>query len=307
VEKRKINVIKGGGAAIVDSEHIRMFSDYIYSLLIGNVTIILVLSAVKGVTRLLVSIFEAKEAKNEHSMRGRLQDFYLIHTKIILDLFPENKRVLKSFESLFGELVDLVLSKDKYEKGKMYASILQYGELASSMIVSLYLKSIKVDNTLVDIRGYIKTTTAEGETLIHPKSRTLIMNGFPKLFKFKKKPEILITQGFIACDYESGYNTVLSFDGSDTSAAFIAHSMKANKIFFLKDVCGICVGDNITPPNDICNFYHNMTYGGYLRKFSKKTKYPVHPDAIKILRVRKIHTRICSFNYPHLYGTEIKR
>ncbi len=301
MERQKINVIKCGGASIEDGEHIKMLSDYIYSF--GGTAIIVVLSAVKGVTRLLDSIFEAKEINNEPLIRGRLQDFYLIHTKIIFDLSAENKKMLKAFESLFDNLKDIVLLESKYNKEEMRSSILQFGELSSSIIFSLYLKQIKINNKFIDIRDYIKTASNGKDVLIHPESERLIKEGFGKVLK--KKPRIIITQGFIGKDYKSGENTVLPFDGSDTSAAFIAHSVMASKIFFLKDVCGVCAGDD-PKPGDTSNFYHHMTYTGYLKRFLRKKKYPVHPFAIKILGIKKIPTRICSFYYPHIYGTEIK-
>lgn len=304
MEKQEILVFKIGGAGLENSERIRVFADDINSLLSHSNCrkIIVVCSAIKGVTRLLDSIFQDWKVGNYISMEGKLQDFYFIHNTIILELFTRDRLIHKKFESLYNELKKDLYKKRRINKSEMRANILQYGEIVSSEILSHHFSTLKLDNELKDIRDYIKTKTSGNKTQIHKESEKLLLTPFTWLNNTKN---LLITQGFIARDYASGKNTVLPFNGSDISAAYVAHSVNATKIFFLKDIVGVSSDSNVKP-GDTTNFYQWMSYNDYIDRFKGKRSYPVHPQAIQILRRRKIPVRICCFMYPNSYGTEIR-
>lgn len=306
MRKKKIFVSKIGGAGL---ETPKLFKNVVNQIVPyldaeNRDTNIVVCSAIKNITRILMSIFTAKKAGDEALTKGMMQDFGLIHSNIIRELSPKRyTKVLDFFNETFSEIEDRLFNFNQYGEGENYASILQYGEIVSSKILSMYLEKNGKKNIWFDSRDYIKTKGKNKKSEIYEtESRDLILENIPSL---SSKSNFLITQGFIGKHYSTGQNTVLEMNGSDISAAFFAYALEASKANFFKDICGVCVGD-YTMPNDISNFLPLIDHTEYGVMFRGKKFYPVHPTAIEILGRKDIPTRVCSFYYPYLYGTEIK-
>ncbi len=296
MKANKITVIKIGGAGLGDATRFKLFATEILPTIESEQKII-VCSAIKHVTHHLVEIFEVR--KNILLLNEKFDNFYNAHLRIIARLGACSK-ILESFDLHYAQLKEtLALTNEE----SMYAELLQYGERISSMMLSLELKYYGIENTLFDARDYIKTLgDSYKDTLIdHFVSEKLIHEGIPELLD---SSNLLITQGFISRKSSTGENSILPLNGSDTSAAFFAHSVRASKMIFLKDVPGICM-NYAHSEIDFNNIKANISFEDYFRRFENEKVYPVHPSAISILAYRKIPTRVCSFLYPSLHGTEI--
>ena len=265
-----------------------------------------VISAMNGITRLLRLIYIIKtEVKVDEELKRLMttlcmNEFKRAHMEFIFELFPDEKRegVIGNFESLYNTLEKVISSYSSEEsKDEFYATVLQFGELASSQILSSYANHIGLSNKWFDAREYVVTdsNTKEAEILS-------IKEGFQGFFAGS---DILISQGFIGRD-SSGVNTVVGFDGSDYSAGKFASSLvKTNEkvlLTFWKDVDGVYEENPVKNPE--AKLINAMTRKEYIANTEKNNSFVVRPDSISSLD-QNIEVTIRSFiNFDNL-GTKI--
>jgi aspartate kinase len=300
----KIKVYKCGGSFFIP-KIIKNFK----KVLIKNTHTghtLFVVSAVKEVTRFLNLIFIIKTQKKVNqefkdlTILLILNEFHKIHTNLISELFigKDKSFAIKKFESTFLELKKTIsFDKKGDSEDKLYASILKFGELASSEILSEYLNSLGVKNKWFDARRYVVTSTSNREAKI-----LKINLGFKKLFS---KSKILVTQGFIGKNKE-GEDTVLGFDGSDYSASQFANVLAKDKnemiLTFWKDVKGVYTENPSCNPR--AHLIHKMSRTEYAHNVEKNKSFVVRPDSISSLDKNvKVHIR--SFIDMSEIGTKI--
>lgn len=299
MKKEEIEIGKFGGA-FFDSKVIHNFSFFK-----NKGKKLYVVSAVKGMTRLLQLIFDFKIQKDLSCRLEKkvtddyLDEFKLIHTELIGSLFKRNKhKALNQFDLLFCELQETVNKIKSKDNDEHYASTLQYGELASSQILSNYLTSIGIKNILFDARNYVLTSSDYRSAKI-----ISVEPSFEENFSDSK---ILITQGFIGRSILKK-NTVLYLDGSDESAAkfTIALSEKYKvKSTFFKDVPGVFRGNPKDDPT--LEMFDMMTPLEYSLLVEETKSYVVKPDAILDLSKAGISVRVRSYIDLKNKGTLIK-
>lgn len=283
------------GGDFFDPETIKtFFQEFIKKYKENN--ILFVVSAMKGVTRLLRFIFTIKTEKNINyeEFKGpviifTLNEFQRVHRILISALFKgrAKRNVILGFDAIFRDLCQCVSeykedTNNNYDEDKFYAKILQFGELSSSFILSSYINnSLSINSTLFDARNFVEAEGSPREAKIKT-----INPDFEKLFL---ESSILITQGFIA------KNAVLGFDGSDYSAAMFANVLSKNNhviLKFWKNVRGIFDSDPNKNPD--ANFIPKITKDEYI-KLVFRNGYVVRIDSIQSL-YPGIETWVCSFS-----------
>jgi aspartate kinase len=268
---------------------------------------VFVISAMAGITRLLRLIFIIKtEIKIDEELKTLMislcmNEFQRYHSEFIFKLFSDSDRgaVIDGFESLFNKLEDTINSyKSEDNKDLLYSSLLQYGELASSQILSKYMNTIGIKNKWFDARDYVVTDDNYREAEI-----LNIKNDFQEFFK---EENILITQGFIGRDVK-GENTVVGFDGSDYSAAEFANSLVGSgekvSLTYWKDVEGVYEENPVKNPE--AKLINKMTRKEYLHNTVKNNSFVVRPDSISSLS-ENIEVSIRSFINFENQGTKIQ-
>ncbi len=293
IEKKKIKILKLGGA-FFDPKHIKNFFKFFNE----QKNEIYVVSAVKGVTRLLEMIYQIKTQKDvgeeykKEVANLSIEGFIKIHQELINNLFEEEQRTTfkKVFDSLVEDLKNTIF--DNFEnQEKYYSKILKFGELASSKILSAYLSQIGSKNIWFDARDYVLTDDN------HKKAQVvLVRNDFKKLFQ---KAPTLVTQGFIGKSV-TGHDTVLGYDGSDRSASEFAITLSKEveldiEITFFKDVIGVFKGNPKEESN--LEMFSVLTYKEYLLLVEQTGSFVVRPDSISALAKaeNKIITKIKSY------------
>jgi len=289
----EIKVWKFGGSFLKGSIMLS-FREIIFKEAKNGNQILFVVSAIEGITRLLRLIFEAKTEKlNEDFkdlvVRLSLDEFRRIHVELILNLFSSEKakKAKTDFLTTFHDLGDYI---NFYEKGDneeaFYASVLKFGELASSGIFSSYLDCLGVSKLLFDARGYVVTSDSFKNAEI--KSIDPLLEEL-----FLLKYECLVTQGFIGKNLK-GEDTVLGFDGSDLSAAYLAGLLKDNgrnvSLTYWKNVSGFYKKDP--------SIYLNEEVFRYKMKFDEYALLPSHPirlDAVRHAIEKGITVRMANF------------
>jgi aspartate kinase len=178
-----------------------------------------------------------------------------------------------------------------------YDSIVSFGELISSLIVSSFLNVAGKSNQWIDARTVIKTDDMYRAANI---DWTLTERFCKKTFDFNGI-SLYFTQGFIGST-RAGLTTTLGREGSDFTAAIIGNVLNAESVSFWKDVPGVLSAD----PKKMENYtkIDELSY----REAVEMTHYGakiIHPKTMKPLHNKKIPLYVKSFLEPQNPGTVI--
>ncbi len=278
-------VLKFGGASLADSNNYKNVAEYIKKVQDRNP--IIVVSAMKGVTDLLInSIYLAEVNKYEEVIKNwkKIEEIhenvinYLIKSeknkKILLDYLDDNLFQLKSLYksiSILGQSTEK--AKDK---------IMSYGEKLSSKILSKLLEENSINSIQVNGEEIIVTDSNFG--FASPDLDKTRHKSSNVLNNLVEKGVVPVITGFIGAN-EKGETTTLGRGGSDYSASIIANCLNVNAIWFLKEVDGIMSADPKIVKN--AQSIQKMSYKevAELSYFGAKV---LHPIAIHPLKKNKI-------------------
>jgi aspartate kinase len=291
----KTFIFKFGGASVKDSESIKNLYEIVFNRLRNNT--IIVVSAMGKTTNALEELLALKLSGKDYSLNStKLLDY---HLNICEKLFDANSMIFPAVRNYFSQLDRILegnLTKGNYDE--FYDSVVSFGELLSSRIVQEYLCSRGLYCIWQDAREIILTNDdfrfAKVDWEHTSKHCQKILA--PKLTQFP-----VVTQGFIGAD-EKGRTTTLGREGSDFTAAILAHGMRANAVTIWKDVAGVLNADPKRFPDAVK--FDELDY----KEAAELTFYGasvIHPKTIKPLANLSIPLYVKSFIYPEGPGTKI--
>ncbi len=304
--KNKIYVHKIGGAGLMLS------SDDMTNLVLKILdkskggTVIFVVSALAGVTRLLGEIFKAVEYRQKKEIESLLKKFGVMHSEMIERLTGVNPvDFKKSTCSIENELRSFVYDHVGVPTQKYHAQILSYGELYSSFIFACFIDGIMGDCEFLDARNFIIGNGPDylnAEPVLNLTASKIIQN-------FSRTKGAIVTQGYIASNSnDESEGMVLGYDGSDLTAALITYALLQNSqktisLVYWKDIPGVFMNPLIKEEG----IFSLMKIREYL-DFSSKNSVPVRSDAIKLLsgEYPNLKISIRSFKKLEELGTTIK-
>jgi aspartokinase/homoserine dehydrogenase 1 len=201
---------------------------------------VVVLSAMGGVTNLLVSM--AEDAANGKEFTAQLAELEKRHFDAVKALLtvqnqnPAYTRLKINFNHL-EELLQGVLTLRELTP-KTRDQILSYGERCSALMVSKIAAQHFNDVLFVDASEMIKTDSAFGQAKVNNELSHLLI----KTFYQENSDKLLIVTGFIAGN-EAGQITTLGRGGSDYTAAIFGSALNAGEIQIWTDVNGMMTAD----------------------------------------------------------------
>jgi len=211
-------------------------------------------------------------------------------------LFQQEKHpAFATIQQEFDLLKQILTKPDKGSYDQQYDQIVSFGEVLSTKIVSAFLNERGTNNQWVDIRKCLKTDSTWREALVDwDMSANLIRENFNV-----KKEKIHITQGFLGFE-DNGLSTTLGREGSDYTAAILAHLLDAEKVVIWKDVPGVLNADP--------KYFDNTVRLGQLSyldaiELAYYGASVIHPKTIKPLQNKGIKLHVKSFVYPNDPGT----
>ena len=113
----------------------------------------IIVSAMGKTTNALEKVFEGLQKGDKQLSLEHVESLRKYHAEIIDELWHEPKR-LPAVDALFGEL-EKVATETVYKPGDAelwYDTIVAYGELVSTTIISEYLNYAGVSNRWIDMR-----------------------------------------------------------------------------------------------------------------------------------------------------------
>ena len=180
-----------------------------------------------------------------------------------------------------------------------YDQVVCHGELLSTTIIAEYLNTLGINTLWTDARHLIKTDN-------HYREGRVDWNATEKEIKnlepsIKNSYSIVLTQGFIGGTTD-GQTTTLGREGSDYSAAILAHCLDAESVTIWKDVPGFLNADpkffidtvkiSQIPYNEAIELAY---YGASV----------IHPKTVKPIQNKGIPLYIRSFITPEAEGSSV--
>ena len=259
----------------------------------------IIVSAMGKTTNALEKVFEGLQKGDKALSKEHIDTLRTYHAEIIDDLWHGPKR-LPAVDALFDEL-EKVASETRYEASDAelwYDTIVAYGELVSTTIISEYLNYAGVPNRWIDMRRCFLTEQR------HKDAGVDIEASAPRLKAALEGcgETIFVGQGFIG-GAPDGTTTTLGREGSDYSAAVVANILDAESMAVWKDVDGVLNADPKIFPDAVriaeLNYLDTieLAYSG---------AQIIHPKTIKPLQNKNIPLYVRPFGDKRKPGTVIR-
>lgn len=292
-----MKVFKFGGASVNSADAVRNMAHIVQKHL-ESMPLVVVVSAMGKTTNLLEKLVPgATEASETISLRQQLEEY---HRNIASALMPDHMDVQHKIGNLLSSLDHLcsTLPHDTEHYNYNYDQVVSHGELLSTTIIAEYINSLGINTLWLDARQIIKTDSHYREGRVDwPATQeaidTLSIDSMP----FR----VILTQGFIG-GTANGQTTTLGREGSDYSAAILAHCLNAENMTIWKDVPGFLNADpkffadtvkiSQIPYNEAIELAY---YGASV----------IHPKTVKPIQNKSIPLYIRSFITPDAEGSSI--
>lgn len=286
-------VFKFGGASVKSSGGILNLAHIVESY---KEPIVIVVSAFGKTTNSLEKIHDQAFKKQSFDAEFNILKEY--HLTIVKELFQQEKHpIFSEIKQEFDLLQSQLVKEDKGSYDQQYDQIVSFGEVLSTKIISGFLNERGQKNKWVDIRKCLKTDSTWREGVVDwDFSSPLVKENFNLT-----RERIHVTQGFLGFE-DSGLTTTLGREGSDYTAAILAHILEAEKVVIWKDVPGVLNADP--------KYFDNTVRLGQLSyldaiELAYYGASVIHPKTIKPLQNKGIKLHVKSFVYPGDPGTII--
>lgn len=286
-------VFKFGGASVKSADAVRNIVDILKKY---TEEIVVVVSAMGKTTNALERIIEAFFQRDETKLKEEFNLLKEYHLEIVNGLFPDKgNKVYVDINDVFEDLADRIVQEPTLNFDFDYDQIIGYGEILSTKIIAHYLNEAGLKAKWIDVRKSLKTDNTYREGRIDWELSTQLVN---EKFTFNGE-RFLITQGFLAST-SSNMTTSLGREGSDYTAAIIAHMLKAKSVTIWKDVPGVLNADPKYFDDTI--LLEKLSYLDAIELAYYGTSV-IHPKTIKPLQNKNINLHVKSFLNPDTPGT----
>jgi len=287
-----MKILKFGGTSVGSADRMKNVAKLVTA---NNESKIIVLSAVSGTTNTLVALTNAAYHKDSDTYQNLLLELRKKYAQLIDELYEETafqQEANDKIDAHFQLFQDLFQSDFDEVKEKI---ILAQGELMSTFLFHLYLKSNGIGTILLPALEFMRTE--EGE----PDKET-ISKALKSKLEQHLESKLYITQGYI-CLNENGEIDNLKRGGSDYSASIIGAAIQADEIQIWTDIDGMHnndprIVDKTFPVNEL-----SFEEAAELAYFGAKI---LHPASVLPAQKANIPVRLLNTMQPEKKGTLIR-
>lgn len=289
-----MKVYKFGGASVKDAAGVRNLLDIVK----GESDLFIIVSAMGKTTNALEGVFSAMQHGDEQLALERIDQSYAYHRAIIDELMGADVTI-EQMNVLFAQLRNTVRNTiyRPSDAELWYDTIVAFGELISTTIISNYLNGHGVANRWVDMRRAFLTEQRHKDANVNLEATAVRLRREIE----GSEVSVFVGQGFIG-GAPDGTTTTLGREGSDYSAAIVANVLDAESMSVWKDVDGILNADPKIFPDarkiEQLNYMDTieMAYSG---------AQIIHPKTIKPLQQKNIPLYVRPFGDKHARGSVI--
>ncbi|MCC6171269.1 MAG: bifunctional aspartate kinase/diaminopimelate decarboxylase [Gammaproteobacteria bacterium] len=290
-------VLKFGGTSVSNERNWRSIAATCRERLATGARVLVVHSAVTGVTdrleKLLAAALKGEHAEPLAALRAR-------HHELSDELgLGADDGTARGFAELAQLLDGIALMRECTDRTR--ARVLAMGELLATEIGARYLRSVGLDASWADARQMLAAEQRRSAT-----ERAGFLSatcGFapdPALRqRLAAATPVVVTQGFIASDAD-GQTVLLGRGGSDTSAAYLAAKLQASRLEIWTDVPGMFSANPRATPT--ARQLLTLTYDEAQEIATAGAKV-LHPRCILPARQYRIPLYVYATQAPQLGGT----
>ena len=289
-----MKVYKFGGASVKDAAGVRNLLDIVKD----ESNLFIIVSAMGKTTNALEGVFAAMQQGDEELAMQRIDQSYQYHRTIIDELLGADKTI-EQVDNLFEQLRNIVRNTiyRASDAELWYDTIVAFGELVSTTIISNYLNGHGVENKWIDMRRAFLTEQRHKDANVNIEATAV---------RLKREIEgstasVFVGQGFIG-GAPDGTTTTLGREGSDYSAAIVAHVLDAESMSVWKDVDGILNADPKIFPD--AKKIERLNYTDTIEMAYSGAQI-IHPKTIKPLEQKNIPLYVRPFGNKHASGSVI--
>ena len=251
-QKNDLIVMKFGGSCLQDPPSFKQTTHNIEKY-INNAKIIVVCSAVKGVTDRLINFYNRSciEGNDGTDCQDILNGLQERHEQVINQIIKSDKEehenahqfLQKNIEELtqLGRVIGLIRPSLEIQD-----IIVSYGEKLSTYIVSQYLQSIGYGSEFISTEKIIKTDDNFGNALpLLDETEELVIEHVKPLLENSNGKGVICVTGYYGSTKQKQITT-LGRGGTDLTAAIMAYCLRDyfnSKVIYWKDVEGFLDAD----------------------------------------------------------------
>jgi aspartokinase/homoserine dehydrogenase 1 len=246
MSRQRLIVMKFGGTSVGNSERFRQCAA-IVSHAAANDKIIVVVSAVGGVTDLIFKTIDAARRGDSAATEANLKQFESIHQKLVAELFPERPARSAAVLDFVNQVVEqlrnssralLALRSDV--SAQTHDLLAALGERISACVLAHTIQEIGAASELVRAEEVIVTDNNFGNAAPNMECTAAACKSL--LLPILERGVVPVVGGYSGATRD-GQPTTLGRGGSDYSATIIGAAAGADEVWIWTDVDGVLSAD----------------------------------------------------------------
>jgi aspartokinase/homoserine dehydrogenase 1 len=235
-----MKILKFGGTSVGSVQSIQTLLNILKAEVKSKEKPVVVLSAMSGVTNLLLSM--AEDAAKGTDFTAALAELEKRHFDVVKSLLtiqnqnPAFTRLKLYFNQLEDLLQGILTLRELTPKTRDL--VLSFGERCSTLMICKIAAQHFPEAFCVDASELIKTDSSFGQARVNMELTELLIRSFQQ----EHSDKMLLVTGFIASN-EAGQITTLGRGGSDYTAAIFGSALNASEIQIWTDVNGMMTAD----------------------------------------------------------------
>jgi aspartokinase/homoserine dehydrogenase 1 len=294
-----MKILKFGGTSVGSAATLKALIEVVKQNLQQEEEIVVVVSAMSGVTnQLLIMAEDAVEGKDFSTALASLEKRHFLIVKELVSLQQQNQ-VITKLKLCFQQLEDVLQGITALQElsAKTKDTVLSFGEKCSALMISRILRTVNENTEFLDASDIIKTDSSFGNAKIDFVQSNILIQDY---FNYQK--DLTVVTGFIASN-QLNQVTTLGRGGSDYTAAILGAALGASQIEIWTDVNGMMTADPKRVKKAFSMEQLSYTEAMELSFFGAKVIYP--PTMIPAF-LKKIPIVIKNTFEPEFIGTYIQ-
>jgi len=266
--------------------------------------VVVVVSAMKGVTDRLLGIAQALGEGNSQRARADAEAVLHLHLGVLRDLSldsDDHDRVARELNSLGRDLLHEVSSPrhSVSAAAEFFDRLASYGERFSARLFAAALEHSGVPAVPVSSSEFVLTCDTFQDAKPHLEQTR--QRGREVLLPLLADAIVPVVTGFIGATAD-GRITTLGRNSSDFSGAIIAHVVDADELVIWTDVDGIYTADPVESAQ--ARLLHDLSYEDAHALALSGAKV-LHPRVLPLAQEREMTVWVRNTFKPHVRGTRI--
>jgi aspartokinase/homoserine dehydrogenase 1 len=303
--RESLVAFKFGGTSLLGAERMQHAAGLVRPVA-QLMQVVVVVSAMKGVTDRLLGIAQVLDEDNSQRARSEAEAVLHLHLDVLRDLSldsDDHDRVARELNSLGRDLLHEV-SPRKYRlssspAAEVFDRLASFGERFSARLFAAALERSGVPAVPVSSSEFVLTCDTFQDAKPHLEQTR--QRGREVLLPLLADAIVPVVTGFIGATAD-GRITTLGRNSSDFSGAIIAHVVDADELVIWTDVDGIYTADPVESAQ--ARLLHDLSYEDAHALALSGAKV-LHPCVLPLAQETEMTVWVRNTFKPHVRGTRI--